>query len=134
MTSTPLAAGESVFAIPGFQRLLGEGLIDYAQPDLGRCGGITAAMQASTLTDAANKAFAPHTGFSGGLSQIAALHVAAAAPRLFMLEYMFIDNPARELFTVPYPEPRDGFVEAPEGPGIGLELDLERVESMIVAA
>lgn len=133
MTSTPLAAGESVFAIPGFQRLLGEGLIDYAQPDLGRCGGITAAMQASTLTDAANKAFAPHTGFSGGLSQIAALHVAAAAPRLFMLEYMFIDNPARELFTVPYPEPRDGFVEAPEGPGIGLELDLERVESMIVA-
>jgi len=134
MTSTPLAAGESHFAAIGFQRLLGEGLIDYAQPDLGRCGGITAAMQISTLTDVAGKRFAPHTGFSGGLSQLAALHVAAAAPRLSMLEFMFIDNPVREIFVGGYPPAADGFVEAPRGPGLGLELDHERVDSMTVAA
>ena len=132
MTATPLAAGESVFAATGFQRLLADGLIDFVQPDLGRCGGITAAMQAATLTDVAAKAFAPHTGFSGGLSQLAALHVAAAAPRLAMLEYMFIDNPAREIFAGGYPEPRGGTIAPPSGPGLGLELDPERVESMIV--
>ncbi len=133
MTSTPLAAGESVFAAAGFQRLLGEGLIDYVQPDLGRCGGITAAMQVSTLTDVAGKAFAPHTGFSGGISQLAALHVAAAAPRLATLEYMFIDNPVREIFAQGYPEAEAGFVRAPHGPGLGLDLDLERIGSMVVA-
>lgn len=130
MTSTPLAAGESHFAAIGFQRLLGEGLIDYVQPDLGRCGGITAAMQISTLADVAGKAFAPHTGFSGGLSQLAALHVAAAAPRLSMLEYMFIDNPVREIFVGGYPAAENGFVEAPRGPGLGLELDHDLVAAL----
>ncbi|MGE0067556.1 MAG: mandelate racemase/muconate lactonizing enzyme family protein [Solirubrobacterales bacterium] len=133
MTATPLAAGESVFAAAGFQRLLAEGLIDYVQPDLGRCGGVTAAMQASTLCDVAGKAFAPHTGFSGGISHLAALHVAAAAPRLASLEYMFIDNPAREIFAAGYPEPEAGTLAVPDGPGLGLELDHERIASLVVA-
>jgi L-alanine-DL-glutamate epimerase-like enolase superfamily enzyme len=49
---------------------------------------------------------------------------------LFALEYMYIDNPARELFTEGYPTPRDGVLELPSGPGWGLELDVERVEQM----
>lgn len=132
MTSTPLAAGESVFAAAGFQRLLAEGLIDYVQPDLGRCGGITAAMQTATLTDVAGKAFAPHTGFSGGLSQLAAIHVAAAAPHLSRLEYMFIDNPVREIFTTGYPKPTAGMLPVPQGPGLGLDLNHERVAELTV--
>jgi L-alanine-DL-glutamate epimerase-like enolase superfamily enzyme len=132
MTSTPLAAGESVFAVFGFRQLLAEGLIDYVQPDLGRCGGITAAMQIYALCYAANKAFVPHTGFSGGVSQLAALHVAAAAPQLATLEYMFIDNPAREIFVEGYPRPTDGVLTVPRGPGLGLQLDHERIEALIV--
>lgn len=130
MTSTPLAAGESVFGSMGFKPLIEEGLIDYVQPDLGRCGGMTAATQIGALAFAHHRPLAPHTGFSGGLSQLAAIHLAAAAPELFALEYMFIDNPARELFSVGYPRPEDGMLEVPEGPGWGLELDLDRVTHM----
>ena len=128
MTSTPLAAGESHFGVLGFRPFISEGLIDYVQPDLGRCGGITAAMQIYALTFANNKAFAPHTGFSGGLSQLAAIHVAAAASQLEGLEYMFIDNPARELFVGGYPKPANGMLPVPTGPGLGLELDWEIVD------
>ena len=92
MTAVPLAAGEAHFAPFGFRALLHEGLIDYVQPDLGRCGGITAAQQLQALVYAHNKRLSPHTGFSGGLSQLAALHVAAAAPNLEAFEHMFIDN------------------------------------------
>jgi L-alanine-DL-glutamate epimerase-like enolase superfamily enzyme len=130
MTSTPLAAGETAFGATGFKTLLGEGLIDYVQPDLGRCGGLTAAMQIAALSFVQNRTLAPHTGFSGGLSQLAALHLAAATPDLFALEYMFIDNPARELFTESYPCPQDGTIAVPQGPGWGLELDLDRLEHM----
>ncbi len=55
MTSTPLAAGESHFGVIGFRSLIADGLIDYVQPDLGRCGGITAARQIYSLTYAGNK-------------------------------------------------------------------------------
>lgn len=130
MTSTPLAAGETVFGAIGFRALIGEGLIDYVQPDLGRCGGMTAAMQVCALAYAQNRPVAPHTGFSGGLSQLAALHLASAAPELFRLEYMVIDNPVRELFVDGYPRPQNGMLEVPRGPGWGLELDLERIEHM----
>jgi D-galactarolactone cycloisomerase len=130
MTSTPLAAGESIFGAIGFDSFIREGLIDYVQPDLGRCGGMTAAIQISALGFAAHRLMAPHTGFSGGLSQLAALHLAAAVPELFALEYMFIDNPARELFIDGYPDVENGMLQTPQGPGWGLELDLERVAHM----
>jgi L-alanine-DL-glutamate epimerase-like enolase superfamily enzyme len=133
MTSTPLAAGESHFGVIGFRPFINEGLLDYVQPDLGRCGGITAAMQIYALTFAMNRAFAPHTGFSGGLSQLAAIHVAAAATHLDALEYMFIDNPARELFVGGYPTPLNGMLPVPDAPGLGLELDWELIDRFTVA-
>lgn len=123
----PLAAGEGHFGPFGFRSLVVDGLVDYVQPDLGRCGGITAAMQVAAMAYAYNRRVAPHTGFSGGLSQLAALHVAAATPVLDSLEYMFIDNPARELFVGGYPRPQEGSIAVPDGPGLGLELDLELV-------
>lgn len=133
MTTTPLAGGESVFGVFGFRPFIADSLIDYVQPDLGRCGGITAAMQIYALCYAYNLRFAPHTGFSGGVSQLGAIHVAAAVPELFRLEYMFIDNPMRELFVGGYPRVENGTLPVPQGPGLGLDVDLDRVASFSTA-
>lgn len=123
----PLAGGETFFLLYGFRRFLELGLLDVVQPDLARCGGITGARQAGVLTTAFGMRLAPHTGFSGGVSHLAALQVAAAAEELYRLEYMFIDNPLREIFVGGYPRPKDGVLEVPTGPGLGLELDLDAV-------
>lgn len=130
MTSTPLAAGETFFGVAGFRAPIAMGLLDYVQPDLGRCGGMTAALQIAALAFAQNRQLAPHTGFSGGLSQLAAIHLASAIPQLSRLEYMTIDNPARELFTEEFPRPSDGMLDVPLAPGWGLTLDLDRVARM----
>ncbi|MFI1035456.1 mandelate racemase/muconate lactonizing enzyme family protein [Streptomyces sp. NPDC020951] len=132
MTSTPLARGETDFGIFTMRDVIERRLIDVAQPDLGRCGGITGARHIWTLAFAHNIAFAPHTGFSGGLSQLAAIHVAAAAPSLLALEYMFIDNPCREIFTGGYPQAEKGLLRVPDGPGLGLELDMDKIERYTV--
>lgn len=132
MTSTPLARGETDFGVFTMREVIERRLVDVVQPDLARCGGITGARHVWTLTYAANLAFAPHTGFSGGLSQLAALHTAVAAPALLALEYMFIDNPLREIFVGGYPQAQDGFVSAPTGPGFGLDLDLDKIEKFTV--
>lgn len=133
MTSVPLARGETDFGAFAFNTLLKRGLVDVLQPDVARCGGITGARQTYTLAFVNDVTFAPHTGFSGGISQLAAIHVAAAAPSLWRLEHMFIDNPMRELFTEPYPDQLNGTVAVPTGPGLGLDLDLEKIERYTVA-
>jgi D-galactarolactone cycloisomerase len=129
----PLARGETDFSVFSFRDLITRRLVDVVQPDLARCGGITSAQQIWALTYAHNLAFAPHTGFSGGISHLAALHVAAASPTLLRLEYMFIDNPLREMFVGGYPRAQDGLVEVPEAPGLGLEIDAARVDSWTVS-
>lgn len=123
----PVAAGESEFGIFGFRDLIERRAVDVLQPDIARIGGFTAAMRLGTLAQAYHLAYAPHTGFSGGVSHLAALHLAAAVPNLFVYEYMFIQNPLRDIFTTPFPEPRDGVITLPERPGLGLELDWETV-------
>lgn len=125
---TPLATGETEFSLFGFRDLLEHDLIDVVQPDVARSGGITGARHAATLCLAYNKAFAPHTGFSGGVSHLASLHLAAAAPTLKTYEYMFIDNPLMQLFTEPFPKAADGYVHVPDRPGLGLDLDDEIIE------
>lgn len=133
MTSTPLARGETDFGIFTIRDVIERRLIDVVQPDLGRCGGITGARHIWTLAYAHNLDFAPHTGFSGGYSQLAALHVSAAAPSLLALEHMFIDNPCREIFVGGYPEPSDGLLDVPQSPGLGLEIDFDKVDRYTVS-
>lgn len=132
MTDTPLARGETDFGLWTLGEVIERRLIDVVQPDLARCGGITGARHVWTQAYFANIAFAPHTGFSGGLSQLAALHTAAASMSLLALEYMFIDNPAREIFVGGYPRPVNGRLAAPEAPGLGLELDFDLIEQFSV--
>jgi L-alanine-DL-glutamate epimerase-like enolase superfamily enzyme len=120
---TPIAAGESEFGVFGFRDLLADRSLDILQPDVARVGGFTAGMRVGAFAHAHNVKYAPHTGFSGGVAQLASLHLAAAVPNLWKTEVMFISNPLAELFTEPLPGPVNGSVTLPERPGLGLDLD-----------
>jgi len=124
--SIPVAAGESEFGVFGFRELIRRGAIDVVQPDVARVGGFTGARRVGALVHAHNLRYAPHTGFSAGVSHLASLHVAASVPNLMTYEYFFAPNPLRDLFTEPFPEPREGMIDVPQKPGLGLELD-ERI-------
>jgi len=132
MTSVPLATGETEFSLFGFRDLIAGGMIDVVQPDAARSGGITGCRHAATLAYAWNKWFAPHTGFSGGVSHVAGMHAAAAAIDLETFEYMFIDNPLQDIFEEGFPQPEAGQLSVPDGPGLGLTLDLKRIEEITV--
>ena len=126
--STPLAGGESEFGIFGFRELLARRAIDIVQPDVARVGGFTAAMRLGALVHAHNVRYAPHTGFSCGVAQLASLHLAGAASSLWKLEWMIIENPLAEIFTEPLPQPKNGTLQLPSRPGMGLTLDKKRTE------
>ncbi len=123
----PLAAGEAEFGVFGFRDLIERRAVDVLQPDIARVGGFTGARRVAALAHAYNLAFAPHTGFSGGIAHLASLHLAATAPNFMTYEYFYAPNALRDVFTAPFPQPKDGTVPLPAGAGLGLDLDWDIV-------
>jgi L-alanine-DL-glutamate epimerase-like enolase superfamily enzyme len=124
----PLAAGESEFGVIGFRELFRRNVLDVVQPDVARVGGFTAGMRLAAMVAEKKLQYAPHTGFSCGVAQMASLHLAASVDGLSRLEWMWIDNPLSQIFSEPLPHPFDGEIEMPTAPGLGRELDRDKLE------
>lgn len=121
-TAIPIAAGESEFNRFDFRDLAELRAADIFQPDLAICGGITEAMRIGAIASAYNLRLAPHL-WTGALAFAAGMHVAAASPAGFILEYSLGANPllhelAKEKFTA-----EGGMVEIPDRPGLGVTID-----------
>lgn len=126
-TSIPIASGEREFSRYGFKSMLEHKAIDIAQPDVARAGGLTEIRRISALTHAYDIRLAPHA-WGAGVLFAASIHVAMASPNCHILEvsqgYMPMMN---ELFNEPY-DIRDGFVHAPDKPGLGFTLRPDALE------
>lgn len=120
-TRIPIASGEREFSRYGFKSMIEHKAIDIAQPDVARAGGLTEIRRIAALTQAHDLRLAPHAWGSGVLFA-ASIHVACSAPNCHILEvsqgYMPMMN---ELFNEPY-DIRDGYVHAPDKPGLGFTL------------
>lgn len=132
-TAIPIAAGESEFTRHDFRDLIEARAVDVLQPDLAICGGITEAMRIAALASAYNLRLAPHL-WAGAPAFAAGMHVAAAAPAGFILEYSLGANPllqelVEEKFVV-----KDGMIEIPDRPGLGLTINEDFVRRYAVPA
>lgn len=130
-TSVPIAAGESEFNRFDFRDLAELHAVDIFQPDLAICGGITEAMRIAAIASSFNLRLAPHL-WTGAPAFAAGMHVAAASPAGFILEYSVAENPllhelAEEKFGV-----ENGMIEIPERPGLGLTIDRDFVKRYAV--
>jgi D-galactarolactone cycloisomerase len=132
---TPIAGGENEHTLYGFRELLGRHAVDIAQPDVGSCGGLTAARHIAVLAQAHGIEVNPHV-WGSAVAQAASLQLIAALPvthhslyaRAPVLEYDRSSHPfRRELVTQPL-ELVDGMVEVPAGPGLGIEIRRETIE------
>jgi L-alanine-DL-glutamate epimerase-like enolase superfamily enzyme len=120
-TDIPIAAGESEFTRHDFRDLAMLGAVDIIQPDLAICGGITEAMRIAALASAHNLKLAPHL-WAGAPAFAAGLHVAAAAPAGFILEYSLGANPLlHDLVEESFPV-SGGMIEIPERHGLGITV------------
>ena len=124
----PLATGERDRTIWGVIPYLQEGCIDILQPDCCHTGGISQMKKIATLAEAYHVPLAPHcTATFLGIS--ASLHVACSIPFLLIHEFY----PQNAGFNVPgvtkmaYERDKDGYIGLPPGPGLGVEVDEERL-------
>jgi L-alanine-DL-glutamate epimerase-like enolase superfamily enzyme len=122
-----LAGGEGNIGLGDFARYCGERCYSYLQPDPVQSGSLTVVRKVAGMGEAFGMPFGPHHGKSG-VGMLASLHMQCAAPNSGYLEYM-IDpgywNPEgfQAGFEAPYPVDRQGFIHAPEKPGLGAPWD-----------
>jgi len=120
-THVPIATGESEFTRFDFKELCELRAADVLQPDLAICGGITEAMRIGALASAFNLRLAPHL-WSGAPGFFAGLHVAAASPAAFILEYSLGANPMLHDLIEETVELDDGHIIFPDRPGLGITV------------
>jgi L-alanine-DL-glutamate epimerase-like enolase superfamily enzyme len=120
-----IAAGEWLQTRFEFLELLDRGLIDVAQPDVGRVGGLTEAMRVCQLAEDRGRLIVPHC-WKTGIGIAASAHLAAAIPHCPFIEFLppeLCDSALRRELTVDELQIVDGKLALPEKPGLGIELN-----------
>jgi galactonate dehydratase len=121
-SGVPIATGEMLYTKYQFRDLLAAGAADIVQPDLLLCGGLLEAKKIAAMAEAHYVTVAPHNPL-GPVSTAVSTHFAASTPNFCILEYQ-VDSqgPMRSLVREPL-KLVDGYVQIPDAPGLGIELD-----------
>ncbi|HEU0195237.1 MAG TPA: enolase C-terminal domain-like protein, partial [Gaiellales bacterium] len=131
-TGIRIAAGEMVRTEHEARDLIVRGRVDVIQCDVVLAGGIAGCRRLAALAELTGRAWSPHT-WSNGLGLLANLQAALAFSTHPYLEVP-LDPPAwpaerRDwLLPAPLEIATDGTVAAPDGPGLGVEPDLDGLD------
>ncbi|MEC7246627.1 MAG: mandelate racemase/muconate lactonizing enzyme family protein [Bacteroidota bacterium] len=137
-TTIPIAGGECEYLRFGFHQLLKNKSVDIIQPDICACGGITEAKRIASLASTYGVDIVPHTwGSSIGIH--VALHFISNLESLpgrmfspdFLLEYDQTENALREQLTFPKLEMKNGKIQVPSSPGLGLEVNEDELHKFV---
>src|SRR5712692_4851706 len=126
-TEVRIAAGEEESERKSFLELMDRGRIDIVQVDLTRVGGFTEAMKVASLAVDRGVPVVNH-GFTTYINVAAALHFLNSIPNSFILEFVveeqttLRDHITRQKFVA-----QDGYLEIPEAPGLGVDLNEEGI-------
>lgn len=127
MTHLPIATGERIFTKWGFREILEKGAASILQPDLCHAGGITEGRLIAGMAEAYYAVIAPHNPM-GPISLAAGLQLAASIPNFLVQEQVSLGD---GYIKKPFQLEKDGTVLVPKGPGLGVELDENKLADKI---
>jgi L-rhamnonate dehydratase len=126
-TTLRIAAGEQLAGYEQFERLADEGQADVLQPDLSRCGGITVGKQVADLATRRQINCVPHAWLTD-LLKAASLHLNAYMMDSLYLEFNVSSSSLLNNLCTTSLGMIDGHIAVPNGPGLGVEVDLKIVD------
>ncbi|MGO4274928.1 galactonate dehydratase, partial [Paenibacillus sp. TAF58] len=134
-TSCPIATGERMYTRWGFKELLAQGIVDIIQPDLSHAGGILETRKIAAMAEAYDIAIAPHCPL-GPIALAACLQLDTCSPNAFIQEQSlgihynqgsdlldYLNDPSVFKYE-------DGFVANLTAPGLGIEINEDKVREM----
>jgi galactonate dehydratase len=118
----PVAACERLNSKLDLKEYLEKGAVDVVMFDVGKCGGLTEAMKICALCETYQVKAAPHNPF-GPVAAVANAHLSAAVhPFLIQEHEQMAPWAVKPLLKIV-----DGYMEVPETPGLGVELNEEAI-------
>ncbi len=132
---TPVCTGEDIYLKSGFEPLVEERAISVAHPDLATSGGIIETKRIADYCRDAGIGVALHQAGSPVVA-MANVHCAAAIDNFIALEMHSVDNPWwDDLVSIVGSNDKkiikNGYVDVPVGPGLGIELNEEVIEEYL---
>jgi len=125
-TTIPIATGERLYTRFGYREVLEKGAAAILQPDLSHAGGILEVRKIAAMAEAYYAAIAPHCPL-GPISLAAGLQVDACTPNFLCQEQVSLgEGILKAPFVV-----KDGYVDVPAGPGLGIEVDEEALAEQL---
>jgi L-alanine-DL-glutamate epimerase-like enolase superfamily enzyme len=119
--TTPICTGEDIYLKDGFKPLVEARAVSIIHPDLATSGGILETKRIGDYAQEHGIAMAMHMAGSP-VAAMASVHCAAATENFLVLENHSVDIPRWNHICDGLPKPLivDGYIQVPEGPGLGL--------------
>lgn len=130
---SPIRVGGAEFATTRWECLewLEKGDVSLLQPGVSRAGGFVELMRIAEICELYGASLIPHS-YATGITDTCNFHLQAASLTIPMVEFRSSKlGPSRlrtELVHPAEPEIKDGFVELPTEPGLGITLNEELVD------
>ncbi len=122
----PIAGGEVLTRRQSFLPWLTRGAFDIVQPDVTKVGGISEQRRIAWLADEFGIKYIGH-GWNTALGLAADLQLAAAMPHCDLVEFIGGSPYVDGITARPFELDEDGFLAIPEGPGLSVALDSEKL-------
>lgn len=119
----PIATGEMLYTRHEFRELLGHHAVDIVQPDICLTGGLWEMKKIAAMAEAHYASVAPHNP-CGPIATAVNVHFAASTSNFLILEYKADEGQRAEIVDEPM-RLVDGYLELPERPGLGIDLNLD---------
>jgi L-alanine-DL-glutamate epimerase-like enolase superfamily enzyme len=123
----PIAPNEDTYIPHNLQSLIEAGAMDVAVVDLTPAGGIAGLRQQTSILEDAGIPFTHHCAFDLGIRTAAILHAVSGIPGFSLppdsTYYAWEDDVIADPFEV-----EDGTLSVPEKPGLGIDVDEDKIE------
>lgn len=123
----PIATGESFTSPAQFADLMAHDAVHIFQPEPLHLGGLWRTRQVAAMADAHLAVVAPHNA-GGPICSAVSAQLGGCIPNFYIQESFdeFNSDWSREIVDRPTVQ-RDGYVDVPTGPGLGVDLDWDRL-------
>ena len=130
-TDVRIAGAELTREMHELRELINRGCLDVLQPDVVAVGGLSGLSRIARMARQHNVEFTPHT-WGNGIGLLANLHLVAGTVGAPFVEFPWDPpewTPASRDFMLcaPLLPDAEGWLTLPEAPGLGIDLDEERL-------
>ncbi|MDQ7903632.1 mandelate racemase/muconate lactonizing enzyme family protein [Phytohabitans sp. ZYX-F-186] len=127
--TVPIAANEDAYPAGGLARCLTTGAVDAAVVDLEPAGGLLGLVRSAALAEELHTPLAHHCGWDLGVKAAAMLQLTSTLPAFRLAADSTYTAHADDVLVQPLTTVDGAFV-VPDGPGLGVTVDEEKVHRL----